>query len=308
MLLCGTIKQKAQKVRCKFAVRQYIFSPYDNDIYNRDEGRDIVFEFDDGIYRSSHLTHPRVRHAFSTREGGVSSLEHTRSMSLSFGLGDSDDTVRENMRLLCLKAGLSYDGLIGSPQYHSTVVRYVTSQNALEGIEIENTQPSDGFVTDEKGVSVLVRVADCTPILFTGEKEDMSPVVGAVHAGWRGTVSGIASVCVREMVSHGAKKESVRAAIGQCIRPCCFEVKDDFIDAVTDIKGAGFAGRHIKKRDGRFFADLVSMNIEILSDEGIPAENIDVSPSCTACRPELFHSHRASGGKRGTMGAVIGII
>ena len=267
-----------------------------------------MFELENGIWKSDILSHPYVRHAFSTREGGVSSEEHTKTMSLSFGLGDSDETVRRNMQLLCANAGLPYDGLIGSAQYHSAHVRYVTRADAHEGIDRENTDPSDGFVTDEKGIALLVRVADCTPILFLGERSDGSPVVGAVHAGWRGTASGIAAVCVREMLRHGALKNTVRVAIGQCIRDCCFEVKGDFVDSITSMRGGDFAKRHIRQRDGKLFADMVSMNLEILSDEGIDRKNIDVSGECTSCAPDKYHSHRATGGKRGTMGAVIGLI
>ncbi len=267
-----------------------------------------MFKRDGSVFKSDIISHPSVCHAFSTREGGVSECDHTRSMNLSFGNGDGDGTVRENMRRLCLMAGVEYSGLIGSPQYHGCHARTVFSENALEGIEKENTAPSDAFVTDSAGVSLLVRVADCTPILFCGTKEDASPVVGAAHAGWKGTVGGIAASVVEAMVSLGCRRDTVKVAVGHCIHPCHFEVKDDFVQAVSKARGDGFAERHIEEREGRLFADLVSMNLEILKSVGIKRESMDVSPYCTACDPTLFHSHRATGGKRGTMGAVIGIV
>lgn len=268
-----------------------------------------MFYLENKIWKSTFLDDARIGHGFSTREGGVSTLSHTRTMNLSFMLGDSDDTVRANMRLFCMYAGVSYEGLVGSPQFHSSTVRYVNMSNAHEGIDRENISSSDGFVTDVKGVSLIVRMADCTPVLFSGEKADGSPVVAAVHAGWRGTVSGIGANAVSEMEALGAVPESIKAAIGQCIHSCHFEVKEDFRKSVSEIRGKEFAARHIKEaEDGRMFADMVSMNVEILIEAGVLRENIDVSPCCTVCDPKAFHSHRATGGKRGTMGAVIGIM
>lgn len=269
---------------------------------------DNMFIYEGGIWKSNFINHPEVRHAFPTRLGGVSVNSHTKSMNIGFNRGDDDGAVKRNIEILCEKAGLSYDGICASPQYHTSHVRYVTEENRHEGIETDNTDPSDGFVTDGKGVCVLVRTADCVPILFQGEKEDGSPVVGAVHAGWRGTVSGIVSNCIEKMKSLGATGSSFKVAIGPCIGQCCFEVKEDFVDAVISAKGTGFAKRHIEKRENSFFANLISMNAEILAECGIFENRTDTLRECTACKPYLYHSHRATGGKRGTLGAVIGIL
>lgn len=266
-----------------------------------------MFYFDGMIYKSDFLDSEKIGHGFSTRIGGVSTEPHTKTMSLSFGLGDSDETVRENMKILCLRAEILYDGLVGSAQHHTTLVRTVKRENALEGIEKENLTPTDGFVTDEEGMSLIVRGADCTPILFCGEKEDKSPVIGACHAGWKGAVGGIASNTVNGMVKLGAVKKTVKAALGQCIHSCHFEVKEDFVEAVRTVAGNEFASLFIKPREGRLYADLVGMNVRMLLEGGLSEENIDISPECTVCNPDLFHSHRATGGKRGTMGGVIGI-
>lgn len=267
-----------------------------------------MFYLVNSVLKSSLLSSPSVNHAFSTRLGGVSRAEHTRTMNLSFGLGDSDGEVLENVRLFCQTAGVSADGLCASPQFHTTKVRHVTPENALEGILKENPSPSDAFVTASRGVSVMIRMADCVPLLFLGEREDFSPVIGAAHAGWKGTAGKIAEEVVREMEKLGARRDSIKVAIGQCIHKCCFEVKEDFYEAVTALAGKSFAERYTERRDGRMYADLVAMNMGILTEAGVRAENIDVCRECTACSPDRFHSHRATGGKRGTMGAVIGIL
>ena len=266
-----------------------------------------MFYLENNVYRSTFLDVPEIGHGFSTRAGGISELPHIKTMNLSFTLGDSDETVRENMKLLCSYTDTCYEGLVGSPQFHSAEVRYVTEKDAREGVDRENTSPSDGFVTDIPGMTLIIRMADCTPILLYGKKEDGSPVVSAVHAGWKGTVSGIGANAVSKMAALGASTEQIKVAIGQCIHSCHFEVKEDFRKSVADARGESFSRRHIKETDGKLFADLVSMNMEILDGAGIKKENIDVSPFCSACTPEVFHSHRATCGKRGTMGAIIGI-
>lgn len=267
-----------------------------------------MFFFENNVYKSDTFAFFGVGHAFSTRLGGVSRAPHTRTMNLSFGLGDEDGEVLENMRLLCAAAGVSFDGLVGSPQRHTSLVRRVTCADRGEGVTRENTSPSDAFVTDCAGVSLIVRMADCVPLLFLGEKENGMPVVGAAHAGWKGTVGGISENTVAEMINVGADRDKIKVAIGQCIHECHFEVREDFAEKVRAARGADFAARHIKTSGKRMTADLVGMNKEILLSSGIDERNIDVSPYCTACDGETFHSHRASGGKRGTMGAVIGIV
>ena len=135
------------------------------------------------IYKSDLLNVRGAGHAFSTRDGGVSALPHTSSMNTAFGKGDDDDTVRENIKILCETAGISYTGIVGSAQHHTTFVRCVTEENSGEGIYKDNPSTSDGFATDRPGVSLIVRTADCAPILAAGQKVDGSPVVGAAHAG-----------------------------------------------------------------------------------------------------------------------------
>lgn len=266
-----------------------------------------MFYFENYVWKSTLLEKDGVGHAFSTRLGGVSTLPHTASMNVGFGRGDDDDTVRENIKILCRAAGVSFASLIGSAQYHTSNVRYVSAADAGEGITKDNPSPSDAFITDCRGVSMIVRTADCTPILLAAEKSDGSPVAGAAHAGWKGTVNLIGENLVTASLSLGADIETVRIAIGPCIGKCCFEVKEDFIEAVKSARGADFAARHIERRGEKYFADITGMNVDILTSCGVARGNIDVSGACTVCEAKTYHSHRASGGVRGTMGSVIGI-
>ena len=109
------------------------------------------------------------------------------------------------------------------------------------------------------------------------------------------------------MVSLGAKAHDIRAAIGPHIGFCCFEVGEDLRDAVTSVRGAEFAKRHIK--DGTsLHADLTGMNVELLLAAGVLGEHIDASTECTVCLAEKYHSHRRGKGLRGAMGSLVAIL
>ena len=259
-----------------------------------------MFTYHDFIWQSDALNVKGVSHGFSTRLGGVSKEPHLVSMNTGFFRGDSDETVRENIKRLCAYAGVS-EAVVAAPQIHSVTVRTVDLSCAGEGVEREAPQPCDGFVTAEADLTLAVRVADCAPLLLCGETAEGGAVIGAAHAGWRGTAAGIAAVTVEKMKALGAG--NIRAAIGACIHGCCYEVGEDMRDAVAKMQSRAFADRHIRCRGGRLYADIAGMNREILIDAG--AACVDVCPECTACKPYMYHSHRATGGKRGTMAALI---
>ena len=248
-----------------------------------------------GFFKSDNITSP---HAFSTRLGGVSTQNIYSSLNLGFNRGDLDENVRENVSRFCRTIGSTDKMLVTASQIHSANVHTVEASDA--GKVFPDT---DGFVTKENGIPISVSIADCAPILL---EDRTRGVVGALHAGWRGTVSGIVAAGVRKMCALGCDPKNINAAIGPCIHKCCYEVGEDFFEAVKDIRGKDFALRHITARaNGKYCADITSMNGEILLESGIPFENISVSGKCSSCESELFFSHRASKGQRGAMKAVI---
>ena len=248
------------------------------------------------FYRAPNLG---VSHGFSTRFGGVSQEPHLAGLNLAYGRGDDASVVEENQRRF-FHAVFGCDDLSCSArreQIHSADVLYVNRGGIYP--------QGDGFYTDTPGVILTVKVADCVPILLADPKKKL---VAALHAGWRGTVLGIARKGVEALCAMGAEPADIQVAVGTSIRPCCYEVREDFYDAVTASCGAAFAERFVTLRDREaktFSADVVGMNLAILKETGIKEANISVSPLCTACHGDLFFSHRASGGKRGTMMAAI---
>lgn len=262
-----------------------------------------LFSAENGVkyYRSSIL---KSKHGFSTRIGGVSSLSHTSSLNLAFGRGDDDETVFSNLALFSEAVGVDGRSIVSHPQIHSSKVITVGYNNRGEGYFTSTDEGCDGYVTACSGVTLGVKTADCVPILF---EDTEARVIGAVHAGWRGTVSNIAAECISSMKSLGAESHRIRAAVGAAIHSCCYCVGEDFVSAVTEITGNDIANTFVKPRAGKLYADIVGINSYFMLEAGLSLDNIDVCPICTCCNPELFYSHRYSKGHRGTMLAVIAL-
>lgn len=246
-------------------------------------------------FSSDNISFP---HGFSTREGGVSYGNGLDTLDL--GMGEPSD-VNENRRRFASALGSDISCLFSAKQIHSA--RVVTVTEADKGGYFE----CDGFVTKEKGLLLSVKVADCVPILLADEENG---VIAAVHAGWRGSVSGIALNAVKEMEKLGAKAENISAAIGPSIHSCCYEVDLPFLNAVRRSEYAGVTLPFVKPSRvvGKYFADLQGMNCALLGMAGVKEDNISVCDICTCCEKDSFFSHRGSGGKRGLMMAAIMII
>lgn len=247
-----------------------------------------------------------VRHAFSTRIGGVSRDEYA-SMNLNFGRGDPDENVTENYRRFCGAAGFDYHTLVASSQDHHTFIRRVTAENYGNGIwKPKDMQSVDGLITNEPNVTLVTYYADCVPLFFLDPEKR---AIGLAHAGWRGTVAKIAEKAVEAMVREfGSNPQNIIAAVGPSIGPCCFEVDapvyGEFIK-MTELAPQAFI---VEKSGGKYRIDLWEANRRVLLNAGIPSENITIAQLCTKCNAQWLYSHRASGGKRGGLAAMMCII
>ena len=259
----------------------------------------------DGVvfHTSSLLEAPGLVHGFSTRLGGVSQGVFA-SMNLRGGGPSPDraDLVRENYRRLCAALGADPAGLVCSKQVHQDTVRHVTGADKGKGLTVPVDYTADALVTDEPGVSLMVFSADCIILLLY---DPVTRSVGAVHAGWRGTALDLPAKTVGEMGRlFGARPENIRAAVGAGIGPCCFETHDDVPDAMRAAFGPGVE-RCIAPRGGKWTVDLKGVNAWRLREAGV--RQIDVCETCTACRTDLYWSHRVTGDRRGVQGALIGL-
>jgi polyphenol oxidase len=160
-----------------------------------------------------------VRHGFFTRQGGASGGIYN-SLNCAFSSGDDKDAVRQNREKVAEALHLEPDNIVTVYQVHSAKVVTVNEPWARD-----KAPEADALITDKRGIGLAVLTADCAPILFASKN---NKVVAAAHAGWKGALTGIAEEAVRNFSHFGVAPADVVAAIGPCIGPQSYEVKEDF--------------------------------------------------------------------------------
>lgn len=246
---------------------------------------------------------PGVVHGVSTRLGGVSKPPFA-TLNMGLATGDRPSDVVENRRRWLASLGFELDAAVYPEQVHANRVAVVErAHRGMGAYRLEDAVPGvDALVTREPGVVLAASFADCLPILFADAE---GRAVGVAHAGWRGTLGAIAVETVKAFEACGIPPGSLRAALGPCIKPCCYEVGDDLFALFREQLGPDALGR---TRAGRPALDLAGANRMLLVSAGVDPRAIDVSPWCTACRTDLFFSHRAERGRTGRIAAAIGIV
>lgn len=241
-----------------------------------------------------------LRHAFTTRYGGVSEGIFA-SLNLGSNRGDDPDAVRENYRRVCALMGVGIDDAAVTKQVHGNVVRTVTSADrhvCMSQVPYE----ADGLVTNVPGLPIFCFVADCVPALLCDAQHG---VIAAVHCGWRSSVSDILKNAVDAMCALGAVPGDIKAALGAAIGACCFETDADVPAAIDRYLDGDVAGLYTQRTDGKYLVDLRKANARRLISLGLKPENIDISAECTVCSHEKYWSHRYTHGQRGSQCAVI---
>ena len=251
-----------------------------------------------------YMTSPVIvaKHAFSTRFGGVSE-DGLASLNLGFNRGDVRERVIENYRLLGAALGIDVMRAAYTKQVHGTHVRLVTDADRCGPTDPAHCD-SDGLVTNVAGLPIFCFTADCVPLLL---HDPAGGTAGAVHCGWRSSVSDIPGVAVGLMRSLGSRPGDIRAAIGPAIGYCCFETDADVPEAVERWLGGDTEGL-IRRKDlpGKYLVDLRGALRRRLIQLGLSPEHIAVSDECTRCLHDKYWSHRYTrGGPRGSQCAVI---
>jgi polyphenol oxidase len=220
-----------------------------------------------------------VRHGFFTREGGVSEGIYA-SLNCGLGSGDNTDKVTTNRDRVASKVDVK--SLVTAYQVHSpTVVEVETPWTR------EQAPRADAMVTTRRGVALGILTADCAPVLFADRK---ARVVGAAHAGWRGAVSGVLDATVAAMAKHGARPESIVAAIGPCIAQASYEVGPEFPAPFLAEDPANAAFFKPSARAGHFMFDLRGYVARRLKTIGIGSVHVLTNDTCR--EEERFFSYR----------------
>jgi polyphenol oxidase len=246
------------------------------------------------LYRSSVIPSGFI-HGFPERAGGVSIGLRT-SLNLGARWGDDRAAVDANRKLLADHAGYDPTQLVATRHVHGVNVWKV-------GEPLADSDEFDGLVSDRVGPVLGAFAADCIPILFA---EPEARVCGAAHAGWRGTVGGVAGNVIGRMVEVGAAVERIRVALGPSIGPCCFEVGPEvvaeFREEFGDLTGLVVPGPN------KDHIDLRVATRALCERAGVLPENIDNRPPCTKCETDRFFSYRRDGKDGGVHMAFIGLV
>jgi polyphenol oxidase len=288
---------------------------------------------------------PWLVHGFSTRTGGSSRAYGKADLNLGFTPHDARAAVERNRAAFLHEVGAvtrkrrtafgnsaksrSLWPLITLRQIHSDVICSVDSIPGSTGDGPEHEPlTGDGLITATPGLLLAIQTADCLPVIVVDAKRQ---VIGVFHAGWRGTVKRIVEKGIGEMHRHfGSRPRDLKAAIGPGIQGCCYAVGEEVRTQFESQFEYGASLFHeVKESDPvrekypllfltarapghsdlpkKIFLDLVEANRQQLLASGLLKKNIEASPLCTSCHPELLFSYRAEKGETGRMMAAVGM-
>lgn len=254
---------------------------------------------DNGLvtYHFRRLTAEGLVHAIFTRLGGVSH-EPFDSLNVSRSVGDDEAAIVQNLARVYAGMGLTPNQVATAHQVHSNRVAVVTAQDGGRLVPA-----TDGLVTNTPGLAILLRFADCQPIILY---DPVRHAMGLVHAGWRGLAQGIARRAVETMQeAFGTKPADLLAGLGPAIGPCCYTVGDEVASALGYALPDWQKVMSLDPSGTGWRLDLPAANAQQLNAAGVRARRMEQAGLCTACHHDEFFSHRADKGHTGRFAVVV---
>ncbi len=240
----------------------------------------------------------KLSHGFPERGGGVSTGSFS-SLNFSTNRGDSPDNIAQNQQRLARQEGFAVEQLRTIQHDHGTEIRVIDSTTDSPGVE----ERFDGIVTAVSGITLGTFGADCVPLLFVDPR---TKVVGAAHAGWRGTSQRMAFHMVGAMQALGCQPQDILVAVGPCIGVANYEVGDEvtevFRSAFGDVSGILVRGQK------KWHVNLATATRYSLLQAGVLPEHIDCDPPDTFADATRFYSYRRDGNRAGTHMSFIGLL
>ena len=226
---------------------------------------------------------------FSTRNGGFSKNDY-QSLNLGLHTGDEQTVVNKNRELFFRNLNIPVNNIAFTDQIHSSQVEIVRQPGIYS--------KSDGLITAEKDIFLVIQTADCFPVFLYDPRTE---VVAAVHCGWRSVFAGIIENTVTLMHTRfQIDPQNLLTGIGPGLQKECFEIRADVYEQVQEIYLSAYP------EHGKRLFDLQKMIIDKLIKQGVRPENIENVGHCTKCDEALFYSFRRDGQRSGRMMGVIG--
>ncbi|MEH7011938.1 peptidoglycan editing factor PgeF [Neobacillus niacini] len=247
---------------------------------------------------------PGLVAGLTTKKGG-SSIGVFENLNMGFHVGDQVEAVCSNRNKLANLIQFPLNHWVGAEQTHDTVIRKITKADRGIGADTYDNafKGTDGFYTNEEGILLTLCYADCVPLFFISPDHRM---IGAAHAGWKGTVNEIARKMVEKWREEGIAPNQIFVAIGPSICEKCYIVNDYVINFVENTLEDVEKKPYNTIKEGQYTLDLRELNKMILLKTGVPEKNIQISNLCSSCDKSEFFSHRRDQGKTGRMLSYIG--
>ncbi|PLT34289.1 peptidoglycan editing factor PgeF [Bacillus sp. V5-8f] len=247
---------------------------------------------------------PGLIAGFTTKNGGCSSGEFTR-LNTGFHVGDIPADVVKNRKIIADGLHFPLETWVGAEQTHETNIIKAGQEEKGRG---SGDYPSaikatDGMYTNEKGILLTLCFADCVPLYFIAPKKGY---IGAAHAGWKGTVNGIAQKMIEKWNAEGISSTEIYAVIGPSICGDCYVVDDKVVSLVKNMLEENDEKPYTLISKGQYQLNLRALNAAVLEKAGVPKSQIEVTGLCTSCNSSQFFSHRKDQGKTGRMMSFIG--
>lgn len=241
-----------------------------------------------------------VTHGIFTRHGGRSQAPWA-SLNVGGTVGDDLEAVRNNHDLMYEALGVRKDRTCTVWQVHSADV--VIANQPVRGRKW--LARADAMITDKLDTPLVMRYADCTPVLF---HDPVQGAIGIAHAGWRGTVQGMSANTVIAMQNaFDSNPADIRVLIGPSISGACFQVGEEVVEAVYNRFGTLEGLMQRDPADNTAYVDLWQANRLDLLNVGVLDDHIEIMGLCTYQRTDEFFSHRAEKGRTGRFGAVMAL-
>lgn len=241
----------------------------------------------------SMAQHAEVQHAVFTRLGGQSQGTFC-SLNVGSLVGDDPAAVQANHELICAGLGLQPAAVVTARQVHGAHVAVAHGSDG--GTVVPST---DALISNEPGVALLLRFADCVPVVLYDPQRQ---AIGLAHAGWRGLVAGVVPNTVAALQStFGCRPADLIAGVGPAIGPCCYEVGPDVVAEVERIFGQP-TDLLSRQPGGAVHLDLPAAVRRQLQHSGV--RHVEDSGLCTHCHTDEFFSHRAAHGHTGRFAVV----
>jgi hypothetical protein len=252
-----------------------------------------------------HLfSHKELYHAVTTRAGGLSPSPY-KSLNLGINTDDKPSNIISNHDTVSRALNFDLSFLISSIQVHKDRTLCLKQKPKHK----ESKAPGvcykgfDSIITDQNGITIMIRIADCVPVILYDPK---SKVLAVVHAGWKGTLSEITIKTIHQMKKQfGCFPADIKAGIGPAIGKCCFSVNREVAEKFTEkLEGSEY---FVSQNNSSSYIDLKKANRIQMILAGLKEKNIEISELCTSCSSDIFFSHRREKGRTGRFALLAGL-